>query len=90
MTDGAGREWSCGAHEVDGHRGAYFRVARLTRWMGAEERRSLLAGGGDGMNTAVGRGEGAPGSAPAKLDQFGGDRDRGLLGGAGSEIQADR
>ena len=42
------------------------------------------------MDTAVGGGERAARSAPAELDQLGGDRDRRLLGSAGPQVQADR
>src|SRR6185437_7445902 len=50
----------------------------------------VLRVGGFVVDAALGFGESAAGAAPAELDQFGGDGDRGLLRGARAQVEADR
>jgi hypothetical protein len=49
-----------------------------------------VAGGGDGVDAAVSAGQGLARAAPAELDQFSRDRNRGLFRGPGTQVQADR
>jgi hypothetical protein len=42
------------------------------------------------VDAAIGAGQGLAGAAPVELDELGGNRDRGLLRGAGAEVEADR
>ena len=42
------------------------------------------------MDAALGGGQAGAGAAPAEGDDLGGDADRGFLGGAGAQVQADR
>ena len=54
------------------------------------DRRPSGAGRGLGVDAAVGAGEGLAGAAPAKLDELGRDRDRGLLRGPRAQVKPDR
>ena len=53
-------------------------------------RTGSLADGQRMVDAALGVGQGLAGAAPAEPDQLGRDRHRGLLRGAGAQVQADR